>query len=104
MDLLADNDAGAKFANNVGIISTKGKNGYNIMAAEWAHQVSYEPGLIMISLRPSRETHKNIIESKEFGLSIAAEDQNVLSSIAGKYHGNEIDKIKSLKEAGFKFF
>jgi flavin reductase (DIM6/NTAB) family NADH-FMN oxidoreductase RutF len=49
-------------------------------------------------------TAQNIKESKEFGISIAAENQNVICSIAGKYKGIHVDKISVIKEAGIAAF
>ncbi|MBI2110294.1 hypothetical protein HYT51_00760, partial [Candidatus Woesearchaeota archaeon] len=35
-----------KFVTNVGLITSTGPHGDNVMSAEWTHQVSYSPGLI----------------------------------------------------------
>lgn len=51
--------------------------------------------MIAVNIRGHDATSENIIESKEFGVNIAAEDQNVLCSVAGKYTGRHVDKIKS---------
>ena len=42
--------------------------------------------------------------AKEFGVSLAAEDQNVVSSIAGAASGYKTDKVAALKELGYSFF
>src|SRR5437588_12839100 len=104
MDLDKQNDATNKFATNIGIISTNGKWGYNVMAAEWTHHISYSPGIIVINLHAHDATAENIIESKEFGVNIAAEDQNIISSIAGGSSGKEVDKVEVLKEFGVEFY
>src|SRR3990167_9063066 len=93
-----------KFVTNVGLITSKGPYGDNIMSAEWTHQVSYEPGLIAICLKSSEATHSNIKETKEFGINLSAQDQNVLASVAGKNSGKNVNKIDVLKELGFRFF
>jgi flavin reductase (DIM6/NTAB) family NADH-FMN oxidoreductase RutF len=74
------------------------------MAAEWTHHISYSPSLIAASIRGHDATAQNIKESKEFGISIAAENQNVICSIAGKYKGIYVDKISVLKDAGIAAF
>ena len=60
------------------------------MAAEWTHQISYSPGLIMVNIGFDKATADNIKKNKEFGISLAADDQNIVSSVAGgssgKYH------------------
>jgi flavin reductase (DIM6/NTAB) family NADH-FMN oxidoreductase RutF len=60
--------------------------------------------LIAASIRCHDATAQNIKESKEFGISIAAENQNVICSIAGKYKGIYVDKISVLKDAGIAAF
>ena len=74
------------------------------MAAEWTHHISYSPGLIAISIHKTDTTYKNIKDSKEFGVSICTHDQNIISSVSGDRHGQEVDKISALKELGFKFY
>ena len=74
------------------------------MSAEWTHHVSYSPGLIAVCVGQGKATNENIKATKEFGVSIAAVDQNVLASIAGGSSGKKVDKIAALKELGFKFY
>jgi flavin reductase (DIM6/NTAB) family NADH-FMN oxidoreductase RutF len=74
-----------QFVTNVGLITTDGPLGPNIMTAEWTHHISYSPSLIAGSVRGNDATAENIIESKEFCVNTAAEDQNVLFKIAGRY-------------------
>ena len=93
-----------QFATNVGLITSNGPYGHNIMAAEWTHHVSYEPGLIAVCINPRDATHANITKTKEFGVNLCADDQNVMSSVAGGNSGKSVNKIEALKELGFKFF
>ena len=104
MDIQWGSLEAGKFVTNVGLITTNGPHGNNIMAAEWTYHISYSPGLIAISLRPTRATHENIMKTKEFGVNLCATDQNVASSIAGGSTGKETDKIKVLEELGIKFY
>ena len=94
----------SKFVTNVGLITSNGPHGNNIMAAEWTYHVSYSPGLVAISLRSNRATYENIMKTKHFGVNICADDQNVASSVAGGSTGKETDKIKVLEELGVKFY
>ncbi|MEK6867468.1 MAG: flavin reductase, partial [Nanoarchaeota archaeon] len=103
MDLAFGDEKTKKFITNVGLITTNGSYGYNIMACEWTHHISYSPGLIAICLGPKCATLSNIRTSKEFGISIAAKDQNLLSSVVGNNSGKTVDKIKIAKELGYKF-
>ena len=93
-----------QFLTNVGLITTDGPHGPNVMAAEWTHHVSYSPSLIAINVRGNDATAENINQSKEFGVNLAAEDQNILSSLGGRYTGKELDKISLFKELGIVFY
>ena len=80
------------FATTVGLITTNGKHGRNVMAAEWTMQVSYDPMLIAIFIHES-PTLWNIRDTMAFGVNIASDDQAELVNIAGGYSGTEIDKL-----------
>lgn len=80
------------FATTVGLITTKGKAGENVMSAEWTMHVSYEPMLIAIFIHDS-PTLWNIKDSNVFGVNIASDDQANLANIAGGYSGTEIEKL-----------
>jgi len=104
MDLPWGDERTQQFITNVGLITSTGSNGDNVMACEWTHHVSYSPGLIMVCIGPGKATYENIKETREFGVNICSTDQTVLSSIAGGNSGKNVDKIAILKELGFKFY
>lgn len=93
-----------QFVTNVGLITSNGPLGINVMAAEWTHHVSYSPSLIAVNVRQDDATAENINESKEFGVNLAAEDQNIICSITGQYTGKRVDKIALLKKMGIVFY
>lgn len=93
-----------KFVTTVGLITSNGPHGYDIMAAEWTHQISYVPPLIAVHVNPKHATYDNINFSNEFGINICSENQNILSSVSGGNSGRNVDKIKVLKELGFSFY
>ena len=97
-------DAASKFVTNVGLITSAGPHGDNIMAAEWTNHVSYSPSLLSVHVGKGKATEGNIKASGEFGVSLAAADQNVVSSVAGRFTGKEVDKIAVLKALGFGFY
>ena len=74
------------------------------MACEWTHHISYQPGLIAVSLGHTKATVENIRTSKEFGVNLCASDQSILASVAGGYTGSMYDKVKALKDLGFEFY
>ncbi|HLC79406.1 MAG TPA: flavin reductase family protein [archaeon] len=104
IDLKSKSEGANKFITNVGLITSTGPHGHNIMAAEWTFQISYDPGYIAVCIGHHKATRENISATKEFGVSIAAKGQNSLSSIAGGSSGRKVDKIGALKELGFEFF
>lgn len=104
MDVPWGSEGSRKFVTNVGLITSNGPFGHNIMSAEWTHHVSYSPGMIMINVGYDKATEKNILKTKEFGVNLAASDQDIISSIAGGSSGKEIDKISALKDLGVEFY
>lgn len=105
MDLGWGNPKAKNFVTTVGLITSDGPNGPNIMAAEWTFYVSYSPALISVHVgKRGKATEENIRATREFGVSITADDQNVVSSIAGGSTGKEVDKIGMLRELGTKFY
>lgn len=103
MDFLWGSDASKSFVTTVGLVTSTGPHGENIMAAEWSFHVSYRPGRVAISLGKTRATVDNIRATKEFGLSIATSEQTSLASLAGTSTGKEMDKIAGFKELGVRF-
>ena len=79
----------------VALLTSIGKNGPNVMSAEWTFQVSYRPMRLITLIRRGDATHDNILESKEFGVNFASDDQAALASLAGAYTGKEVNKLSS---------
>lgn len=77
----------------ISMITSDGKLGKNVMAAEWTMQISYDPMLIAVFVHESAATFKNIRETKEFGVNVASDKQTSLVNIAGGYSKTEIDKL-----------
>lgn len=96
------NEAGA-FVKNVGLVTTAGPNGPNIMACEWTYQLSYEPAIVGVSVGPHKATYENIQVTKEFGVCLASTKQATLAHIAGNTSGKKTKKFDVLKELGFEF-
>ncbi len=93
-----------QFVTSAGLITSNGPHGQNIETVEWTHHVSYEPGIIVACIRPTDATHENIQQTKEFGVNIATTSQATIASVSGNNTGKDTDKIKALKELGFKFY
>lgn len=104
MDLPWNDERSNNFITNVGLITTDGPFGADVMACEWTHHVSYSPGLIAVCIAPSKATHENIKQTKGFGVNLCSTDQSVMASVAGGYTGSRYNKINALKELGFEFY
>ena|SRR3989344_480962 len=104
MDIPWGSEGTRKFVTNVGLITSAGPHGNNIMAAEWTHLVSYSPGLIAVHIGHGKATLENIKKTKEFGVSITSTGQDIISNVAGTNSGRTTNKIEALKELGFKFY
>src|SRR3989344_3814021 len=92
------------FITNVGLITCRDEKKDNVMAAAWTYHISYEPNLIAVLIDEEATTVKMIEKSREFGVHIASIKQNILSSISGGNHGENVDKIAVLKELGYEFY
>ncbi len=82
------------FSTGISMITSRGPQGPNIMAAEWVIQISYSPVLIAVFIHNGSYTIKNIEKTKEFGVNVASQGQTTEVSVAGGYSGSEIDKLK----------
>ncbi len=88
-------EAYRQFVTTVGLITTHGSSGPNVMAAEWTYNVSYEPFLIAVHIAPDEATHEAIEETGEFGVSLVAADRVVAMGLAGHFSKREVDKLSS---------
>lgn len=105
MNNLASNEPGSNmFITNVGLITSNGTMGPNIMTAAWTHHISYDPPYIMVNIEPDDATVQNIVATSQFGINLASDKQNVIASISGRYSGKNIDKIALIEELGYEFY
>lgn len=88
-------EAARHFTTTVALITTRGKNGSNVMSAEWTFNISYRPMRIIVLIHPDDATYDNIMETKEFGANFASDDQAILANLAGAYTGKEVNKLSS---------
>ncbi len=88
-------EASRNLITSVALITSIGKNGPNVMSAEWTFQVSYRPMRLITLIHRGDATHDNILETREFGVNFASDDQAALASLAGAYTGKEVNKLSS---------
>ena len=92
-------DAPSTFLNPVPVImvSCCGKSqGYdkpNIITIAWAGTVNSEPPMISISVRKTRHSHRQIIESQEFVVNLVSESLIEACDYCGVKSGREVDKF-----------
>jgi flavin reductase (DIM6/NTAB) family NADH-FMN oxidoreductase RutF len=97
---MENTDWSRKVASNVVIVGTKN----NIMTCAWITRISFNPGLLAISIGKDRASHEMIKKSKEFGISFTTPELSTLANVAGSNSFRDVDKISALKELGFKFY
>ena len=85
MDLPWGEERNKQFVTNVGLITSNGPNGHDIMSAEWTHHVSYSPGLIAVCVNFHDATHENIKATKRMfdDHKVKFDDPNKAMFIAG---------------------
>jgi flavin reductase (DIM6/NTAB) family NADH-FMN oxidoreductase RutF len=83
----------SQFPDPVALVTVAARERTNVMTVGWASPISSKPPILMVSIAPPRFTHDLIIEAKEFGVSILADDQKELSEIAGTLSGSKSDKL-----------
>ena len=85
----------SEFSESVAVVTVRAGDKVNAMTAAWAIPVSQRPALVVVHIAPQRYTHDLIMETKEFGLSILADDQTEVSQHAGTLSGRKVDKFES---------
>lgn len=82
------------FMTSVSLITSYGKSGPNVMAAEWTMQISYKPLLLAVFIHEGSSTLANIKKTRRFGVNVASEEQATLISVAGGFSRKELDKLE----------
>lgn len=77
----------------VGLVTSQLNGKENVMACEWAIQISFNPPLYLLVIGKSKATAEFIIKTGEFGLTFASDEQASLSHVSGSYSAYKHDKI-----------
>jgi len=67
----------------------------NVITIAWCGVVCSNPPLISISIRPSRYSHKLILETKDFVVNIPSTDILKGSDFCGIHSGRDLDKLEA---------
>jgi flavin reductase (DIM6/NTAB) family NADH-FMN oxidoreductase RutF len=81
------------FPDPVMLVTVSAGKRTNVMTVAWSSPVSFKPPILMVSIAPKRFSHDLILEAGEFGVSVLADDQRELSSLAGTLSGKKTDKL-----------
>ena len=104
MDLARNDRRTRQFVTSVGLITSTGPKGPNIMAAAWTHHVSYAPSLMAVCVAYDGATAHNARETRQFGVNLASQEQAAVCSIASAHSGRDVDKLAALKDLGWEFY
>ena len=68
----------------------------NIITVAWTGILSSDPARTYISVRPSRHTHKILMEKGEFVINLTTEGLAFATDFSGIYTGAKVDKFEKL--------
>lgn len=83
--------------HGVYVVTTLLKDAVNGMTASWVSQVSLKPLLVMVSIAPSRYSHRLIQESGIFAVNVLDSTQADLGKRFGYKSGRQVDKFAGLE-------
>ena len=82
--------------HGVYVVTTRLEDVVNGMTASWVSQVSLKPLLVMVSIAPSRYSHRLIQESGVFAINVLDSTQADLGKRFGYKSGRQVDKFAGL--------
>jgi len=83
--------------HGVYVVTTRLEDVVNGMTASWVSQVSLKPLLVMVSIAPSRYSHRLIQESGIFAVNVLDSTQADLGKRFGYKSGRQVDKFAGLE-------
>ncbi|MCX5889511.1 MAG: flavin reductase family protein [Deltaproteobacteria bacterium] len=86
----------AALVHGVYVVTTRLEDVVNGMTASWVSQVSLKPLLVMVSIAPSRYSHRLIQESGIFAVNVLDSTQADLGKRFGYKSGRQVDKFAGL--------
>jgi flavin reductase (DIM6/NTAB) family NADH-FMN oxidoreductase RutF len=69
----------------------------NIITIGWTGILSSDPPRTYISVRPSRHSHKMLLEKKEFVINLTSEELALATDYVGIYTGAKVNKFEKCK-------
>jgi flavin reductase (DIM6/NTAB) family NADH-FMN oxidoreductase RutF len=87
----------AALVHGVYVVTTRLDDQVNGMTAAWVSQVSLKPLLVMVSIAPSRYSHRLIKDSGIFAINVLTSAQVDLGKRFGYKSGRKVDKFAFLE-------
>ena len=69
----------------------------NVLTVDWTGILSSDPPRTYISVRPSRHSHKMLLEKKEFVINLTSEELALATDYVGIYTGAKVNKFEKCK-------
>jgi flavin reductase (DIM6/NTAB) family NADH-FMN oxidoreductase RutF len=82
--------------HGVYVVTSRLEDTVNGMTASWVSQVSLKPLMVMVSIAPSRYSHRLIKESGSFAINVLTSSQVELGKRFGYKSGRQVDKFANL--------
>ena len=74
----------------------------NLITVAWAGTVNSEPPMVSVSIRPSRYSHTQISQSREFVINLVDEKLLQATDFCGVKSGRDLDKFSACKLSAVK--
>ena len=77
------------------LVSVSDKEGNdNLITVAWTGTICSDPAMVYISVRPSRHSHKMLMESGEFVINLTTKDIAKATDMCGVKSGRDVDKFE----------
>ncbi len=77
------------------LVSVSDKEGNdNLITVAWTGTICSDPAMVYISVRPSRHSHKMLMETGEFVINLTTKDIAKATDMCGVKSGRDVDKFK----------
>jgi flavin reductase (DIM6/NTAB) family NADH-FMN oxidoreductase RutF len=81
--------------STVGLITSVGPRGTNVMTAEWTYMVARRPPHFAVGCQTTNYSTRLILDRGEFGLTLCDASMASLAEFEGSFSGADVDKLPS---------
>lgn len=68
----------------------------NVLTVGWTGTICSDPAMAYVSIRPTRHSHKMIMETKEFVINLTTKDLACATDFCGVKSGRDMDKFEKM--------